>query len=207
MSKSKVTDYPTVGVANKKTGLPSLYIISHPHYNKPDGFYGYSLSPGKSFISRPDKLISIYFLIKKCKPNKMFLVNMEKGHLEETSIKAEKNTKALYVKKEGKYIVLFYFENYDDGYKDFFFSFTPLEFGNLFGNPIHPLKREAEKKAVEKMLDNHQKRLKDLKKNRKISKAEERAKERAEMLNSNSGCSMAFLFLSSLMVLILILVI
>ena len=121
MSKSKVIDFPTVGVANKKTGLPSLHIIGIPRYDKPDGLYNYflggqvfrahqgiSLSMGGiQLYSTPDKLISIYFLIKKCKPNKMFLVNMEKGHLEETFIKAEKNTKALYVKKEGKSIVLF----------------------------------------------------------------------------------------------------
>ena len=201
--KFKLKDTPTVGVPNKKTGLPSLHIIAFPHYNKPDDFYRYILGGGSqgkgiNFTSTPNKLISTYFLIKKCKPNKMFLVNMEQGDLEETSIKADKNTDKLYVKKEGKSIVLFYFEKYDDGYKDFFFSFTPREFGNLFGNPTHPLEREAQKKSIEKILKNS-------KKNRKITKAEERAKERAEMLNSNSGCSMIFLFLTSLCVLLFIL--
>ena len=41
MSKSKVIDCPTVGVANKKTGLPSLHIIGISRYDKPDGLYNY----------------------------------------------------------------------------------------------------------------------------------------------------------------------
>ena len=41
--KFKLKDTPTVGVPNKKTGLPSLHIIAFPHYNKPDDFYRYIL--------------------------------------------------------------------------------------------------------------------------------------------------------------------